>query len=85
MSEQGPGPSAESEREIGPMTLPIRSLLVVRIGLVLWTIALVAVWTIPVLTAGDRDWWRWVPVAALVVGLLGHTYVMRGRGNAREA
>ncbi|MGB5951718.1 MAG: DUF2530 domain-containing protein [Ornithinimicrobium sp.] len=73
------------EREIVPMTLPIRSLLVVRIGLALWVVALIAVWTIPPLSAGDRDWWRWVPIAALVVGLLGHTYVMRGRGNAREA
>ncbi|MGB3686355.1 MAG: DUF2530 domain-containing protein [Ornithinimicrobium sp.] len=73
------------EHEIVPITLPIRSLLIVRIGLGLWVIALVAVWTIPALSAGDRDWWRWVPVAALVIGLLGHTYVLRGRGNAAEA
>lgn len=84
MDDQVTGRAAR-DREIVPITLPIQTLLVVRIGLAIWVLALVLVWTVPVLTAGDRDWWRWVPVAALVVGLLGHTYVMRGRGNARDA
>lgn len=84
MDDQATGRAAR-DREIVPITLPIQTLLVVRIGLAIWVLALVLVWTVPVLTAGDRDWWRWVPVAALVVGLLGHTYVMRGRGNARDA
>ncbi|MGC1207412.1 MAG: DUF2530 domain-containing protein [Ornithinimicrobium sp.] len=73
------------DREIVPITPPIRSLVVIRIGLAMWVVALVVLWTVPTLSAGDRSWWPWVPVAALVVGLLGHTYVMRGRGNARQA
>ncbi len=76
---------AEQEKQIIPMTVPIASLVVVRIGLAIWAIALIVVWTVPALSAGDQWWWRWVPVAALAVGLLGHTYVMRGRGNASEA
>ncbi len=75
----------EQERAITAMTVPIASLVVVRIGLAIWVIALILVWTVPVLSAGDRSWWRWVPVAALVVGLLGHTYVTRGRGSAEQA
>lgn len=70
---------------ITPMTVPIASLIVVRIGLAMWVIALIVVWTVPALSAGDQSWWRWVPVAGLGVGFLGHTYVMRGRGNASEA
>lgn len=72
-------------RQITPMTMPLRSIVVVRISLAIWMIALISVWTVPALSAGDRSWWRWVPVAALVVGLLGHAYIMRGRGNAGEA
>ncbi|MGB3256984.1 MAG: DUF2530 domain-containing protein [Ornithinimicrobium sp.] len=73
------------ERRIIPSTPPIRSLVVIRIGLAMWVVALVILWTAPSLSEGERSWWPWVPVAALVVGLIGHTYVMRGRGNAAQA
>lgn len=75
----------ELDQHIVPITLPVRSLFVIRIGLAIWVVALVVLWTVPDLSTGDRSWWRWVPVAALVVGLIGHTYVQRGRGNASEA
>ncbi len=73
------------ERSIIPSTPSIRSLVVVRIGLAMWVVALVVLWAVPSLSEGERSWWPWVPVAALVVGLLGHTYVARGRGNATQA
>ena len=73
------------ERRIIPSTPPIRSLVVIRIGLAMWVVALVVLWTVPSFSEGERSWWPWVPVAALVVGLIGHTYVMRGRGNAAQA
>ncbi|MGB3763295.1 MAG: DUF2530 domain-containing protein [Ornithinimicrobium sp.] len=73
------------EHSIIPSTPPIRSLVVIRIGLAMWVVALVVLWSVPSLSEGERSWWPWVPVAALVVGLIGHTYVMRGRGNAAQA
>ncbi len=75
----------QAEKGIVPITLPVRSLFVVRCGLAAWVIALIVIWVVPALHEGDRAWWPWVPVAALVVGLIGHAYVARGRGNASEA
>jgi hypothetical protein len=46
-----------------------------------WVVALV----VPSLHEGDRDWWPWVPVAGIVLGLIGFSYVRRGRGNAAGA
>lgn len=83
MGEQEP--DRTPDRQIIPIVLPVRSLLVIRIGLAMWCIALVVLWTVPSLSEGERSWWPWVPVAALVVGALGHTYVVRGRGNAAQA
>ncbi|MGB3827986.1 MAG: DUF2530 domain-containing protein [Ornithinimicrobium sp.] len=83
MGEQEP--DRTPDRQIIPIVLPVRSLLVIRIGLAMWFIALVVLWTVPSLSEGERSWWPWVPVAALVVGALGHTYVVRGRGNAAQA
>ncbi len=77
--EQAPDP------RIVPSTPPIRSLSVIRVGLAMWVVALVVLWTVPSLSDGERSWWPWVPVAALVIGVLGHTYVTRGRGNAAQA
>jgi hypothetical protein len=40
---------------------------------------------VPALHEGERDWWPWVPVAGIVLGLAGFSYVRRGRGNAADA
>lgn len=57
----------------------------VRYGLVLWTVALAVVWLVPDLHTGGRRWWGWVPVAGIVLGLIGLGYLHRGRGNAQDA
>lgn len=54
-------------------------------GIAIWCIALVATLIVPWLHEGDRDWWPWVCVAAIVGGALALAYVRRGRGNASEA
>lgn len=58
---------------------------VLRWGLALWAIALLVLLLVPSLREGGRDWWVWVPVAALALGAVGHTYLARGRGNAADA
>ncbi len=67
------------DRLIIPMILPLRSIVIVRVGLVLWIIAQTLMWTMPSLSAGDRSWWRWVPIAGLTIGALGYLYVVRTR------
>jgi hypothetical protein len=64
------------------MPVRIPTVLIVRVALGIWVVALVVFWTVPALSAGDRSWWPWVPVAGLAVGLFGHAYVTRGRGHA---
>lgn len=58
---------------------------VIEIGVALWAVALVLVLAVPALHEGDRDWWVWVPVAAILLGGLGWAYVRRGHGNAADA
>lgn len=67
------------ERQIIPTILPLRSIVILRIGLAIWMIAQTLVWAVPALSAGDRSWWQWVPVAGLTIGALGYLYVRRDR------
>jgi len=66
-------------------TIPLRTISVVRWGMVAWLVALVVLLAVPALREGDRSWWVWVPVSGLVLGAIGHTYLSRGRGNAADA
>lgn len=74
-----------SNSEIVPKPVTVRTLTIVRIGIVLWAAALIVVLAVPALRAGERDWWVWVPVSGIALGLIGHLYLSRGRGNASEA
>lgn len=65
--------------------LPVRSEAVVRAGIALWVLALLVVLAVPALHAGDRSWWPWACVSGVVLGLMGYTYVRRGRGNAADS
>ena len=56
-----------------------------RWGTALWALALVVVLAVPPLRTDGREWWVWVPVAGVLLGVLGHVYLARGRGNARFA
>ena len=58
---------------------------IVLIGTVCWAVALVVTLLVPSLHSGERDWWPWACVSGLVLGLLGLTYILRGRGNAAGA
>lgn len=89
-----PDPAASAARsaqpdprlaEITPPPIRLRTSTVVSWGLVAWAIALIVVLAVPELRTGDRSWWPWVPVAALVLGGIGLTYLSRGRGNAAGA
>lgn len=85
--------SAPPEPELPKVVLPeieapevtLRTLRVVRWGIIAWALALVVVLVLPSLREGDRSWWVWVPVAGLALGVIGHVYLARGRGNAAEA
>lgn len=71
-----------------PVEVPaprLRTMSLVRWGVVLWVAALAVVVLVPALRTGERDWWVWVPVAGIVTGLMGEVYLRRGRGNARFA
>ena len=76
-------PDSPSSRELQPLS--VSSATVTLWGLACWVVALAATVTIPSLHAGDRHWWPWTCVAAIVIGSLGYTYVRRGRGNAASA
>ena len=54
-------------------------------GSALWLVALAVILVVPGLHEGEREWWPWVPVFGIVLGLLGYVYVRRGRGNASAA
>jgi uncharacterized RDD family membrane protein YckC len=58
---------------------------VLLVGIALWLVALAVTLLVPALHEGERSWWPWVCVAAVVGGLLALTYVRRGRGNAETA
>lgn len=74
-----------SPGEVHPPEVPLRTITLVRWGIGLWALALVVVLAVPALRTGERDWWVWVPVAGMVLGLLGYVYLRRGRGNAELA
>lgn len=77
-----------SARDLPPIEVPEASLRTIRVvdaGMVLWALALVVILAVPSLREGDRDWWVWIPVAALGLGVIGHAYLARGRGNAADA
>lgn len=80
------GPAGDdAPREVTPMEVAVPTLVVVRWGLALWALALVVIVAVPDLRSGERSWWVWVPVAALVLGGTGYLYLRRGRGNAAGA
>lgn len=78
MSDPTPGPE-----RLEPIAVPTRR--IVEVGLGIWVVALVAVLAVPALHEGERDWWPWACVSGLVLGLVGYTYLRRGRGNAAGA
>ena len=55
---------------------------VLKIGIALWSVALVVSLLVPAMHQGDRHWWPWACLAGMVGGSLALLYVRRGRGNA---
>ena len=82
MSESQPTPDGPGE-ELKP--LAVSTARVVLWGQLGWVVALAVILAVPALHEGDRDWWPWVPVAGIVLGFIGFSYVRRGRGNAAGA
>ena len=78
-----PGTDGEPVGELKP--LAVSTARVVLWGELAWLVALVVILAVPALHEGDRDWWPWVPVAGIALGLIGFSYVRRGRGNAAGA
>lgn len=71
-----------------PIRTPRAHLSTIRVvhwGMVLWAVALVMVLLVPALHEGSRSWWAWVPVSGFTLGVIGHVYLARGRGNAADA
>ncbi len=68
--------------EIEPPAVRLRTATIVRWGMLTWVAVLVVMLAVPDLRAGERSWWVWVPVAGLVLGFVGYSYLRRGRGNA---
>ena len=46
---------------IRPPEVALRTITLVRWGIVAWAVALVAVLVVPALRTGERSWWVWVP------------------------
>lgn len=65
--------------------LPVSTPRLIELGLALWALALAITLLVPSLHTGERSWWPWTCVAALVLGGMGYAYVRRGRGNAADA
>ena len=63
-----------------PMRVPTRR--VVHMGTAVWALALVVTMLVPSLHTGERSWWPWTCVTGLALGLIGHVYLARGKGNA---
>ena len=76
---------ARAPQAIEPQPLPWRTTRVVLWGIGLWALALVVTLAVPALHSGDRSWWPWSCVAGIALGVLGYSYVRRGRGNASDA
>ncbi len=70
---------------IRPPEASLRTIQVVDAGMVLWAVMLLVVLLVPGLREGDRAWWVWVPVSGIALGVIGHIYLARGRGNAADA
>jgi hypothetical protein len=79
---QGPT-DGEVAEELQP--LAVSTPRVVLWGELAWLVALVVILAVPSLHEGDRHWWPWVPVVGILLGLIGLSYVRRGRGNAAGA
>jgi len=77
------GGAAGAPDRLRPVDVPTGR--VVLVGLALWALALVVVLAVPALHEGARSWWPWACVSGLGLGLLGYTYLRRGRGNAAGA
>ena len=77
------GTDAEPVDDLQP--LAVSTARVVLWGELAWVVALVVILAVPALHEGERDWWPWVPVAGIALGLIGLSYVRRGRGNAAGA
>lgn len=81
---EGAAPLATPESdELQPLALS--SATVTLWGTIGWLVALGIILAVPPLHQGDRHWWPWTCVAAIVLGLVGYSYVRRGRGNATGA
>ncbi|MFK5635177.1 MULTISPECIES: DUF2530 domain-containing protein [unclassified Ornithinimicrobium] len=78
-------PPSEQPTDIPVPEVTVRTIVLVRWGLLVWAVALVVLLLVPELRSGEREWWVWVPVAGLAGGALGHVYLARGRGNAAMA
>ncbi|GAA2168085.1 hypothetical protein GCM10009845_30840 [Pedococcus bigeumensis] len=83
MSESRGRARPDTDEELQP--LAVSTARVVLWGELAWVVALVVILAVPALHEGERDWWPWVPVAGIVLGLIGFSYVRRGRGNAAGA
>ncbi|WP_202977009.1 DUF2530 domain-containing protein [Ornithinimicrobium flavum] len=79
--ESTPEPSGQ----IHPPEAPVRTITLVRWGILAWAVVLVVVLLVPQLRSGERAWWVWVPVAGMALGAVGYGYLRRGRGNAQFA
>ena len=65
-----------------PQPLAVDTRPIVRAGLGLWALALLATLAVPAWHTGERAWWPWACVTGLVLGGLGLVYIHRGRGSA---
>lgn len=65
--------------------LAVDTVAIIYGGIAAFGLALVVIMLVPSLHAGQRDWWPWVCVSGLALGLIGLVYILRGRGNAAGA
>ena len=70
---------------VNPPEVTLRTITLVRWGVLAWVVVLLVLLAVPGLRTGERDWWVWVPVAGIVGGVLGYAYLRRGKGNAADA
>jgi fatty acid desaturase len=82
------GPDPQDATGPAAITVPdpgLRTIVLVRWGVLIWLVALVVVLVVPALRSEGREWWLWVPAAGAALGVVGHVYLARGRGNAELA
>lgn len=80
-----PADPAFDEAQIVPPAVPLRTITLVRWGTLAWALVLLVLALVPAWRSGERDWWFWVPVAGIALGVVGYVYLRRGRGNAATA